>query len=153
RLEAEELATLTPDPRSEDPGLPLRLLRCERLVDGHLSLAISPMPTSPVLLRGLPADEPVVGLTLAPSDGTALYADLARARTVEPWESTAPLVQLVDERGAAFSNPVPVDDPAALTATLRGRDEEDRGALRDLNWDELDSPVGRILEELQASCF
>jgi hypothetical protein len=111
------------------------------------------MPADSVLLLGLPADEPAAGLTLAPSGGTALYADLARARTVVPWESTAPLVQLVDERGVALSNPVPVDDPEALAATLRGRDEEDRGALRELDWDELDSPVGRILEELQASCF
>jgi hypothetical protein len=153
RLEAEELASLTPDLPPEDTGPPLRLLRCERLVDGHLSLAIAPMPTTPVLLFGLPADEPAVGLTLARSEGTALYNDLARARTVDPWESTAPLVRLVDERGVALSNPVPVDDPEALAATLRGRDDADRGALRDLDWDELDSPVGRILEELQASCF
>ncbi len=153
RLEAEELRSLTPDPRPEVTRPPLRLLRCERLVDGHLSLAITPMPTTPVLLRGLPAGEPAVGLTPAPSEGTALYADLARARTVDPWESTAPLVQLVDERGVALSNPVPVDDPEALAATLRGRDDADRGALRELDWEELDSPVGRILEELQASCF
>ena len=153
RLEVEELASLTPAPRPEDFGPPLRLLRCERLVDGHLSLAITPMPTAPVLLLGLPVDELAVGLTLAPSDGTALYANLARARTVDPWESTAPLVQLVDERGVVLSNPVPVDDPEALAATLRGRDDADRGALRELDWDELDSPVGRILEELQASCF
>ena len=153
RLEVEELASLTPDPRPEDTRSPLRLLRCERLIDGHLSLAITPMPASPVLLLGLPPDEPAVGLTLAPSEGTALYADLARARTADPWESTAPLVQLVDERGVALSNPVPVDDPEALAATLRGRDDADRGALRELDWDELDSPVGRILEELQASCF
>jgi hypothetical protein len=153
RLEVEELASLTQDPRPEDTGPPLRLLRCERLVDGHLSLAITPMPTTPVLLLGLPADDPAVGLTLAPSEGTALYADLARARTVDPWEFTAPLVQLVDDRGVALSNPVPVDDPEALAAMLRGRDDADRGALRELDWDELDSPVGRILEELQASCF
>jgi hypothetical protein len=153
RLEVEELASVTPDPPTEDSGPPLRLLRCERLVDGHLSLAIAPMPATPVLLLGLPADEPAVGLRLARSEGTALYADLARARTVDPWESTAPLVQLVDERSAALSNPVPVDDPEALAATLRGRDDVDRGALRDLDWDELDSPVGRILEELQATCF
>jgi hypothetical protein len=153
RLEVEELASLTPDPRPEDTGPPLRLLRCERLVDGHLSLAITPMPATPVLLLGFPVGDPAVGLTLASSEGTALYADLARARTVDPWESTAPLVQLVDDRGVALSNPVPVDDPEALAATLRGRDDADRGALRELDWDELDSPVGRILEELQASCF
>ena len=153
RLEVEEIASIAPDPRPEDTRPPLRLLRCERLVDGHLSLAITPMPSTPVRLRGLPAGEPDVGLMLAPSEGTALYADLARARTVDPWESTAPLVQLVDERGVAVSNPVPVDDPEALAATLRGRDDTDRGALRELDSDELDSPVGRILEELQASCF
>ena len=111
------------------------------------------MPATPVLLLGFPAGDKAVGLTLASSEGTALYADLARARTVDPWESTAPLVQLVDDRGVALSNPVPVDDPEALAATLRGRDDADRGALRELDWDELDSPVGRILEELQASCF
>jgi hypothetical protein len=153
RLEVEELASLTPPPREEDTGPPLRLLRCERLVDGHLSLAITPMPTTSALLRGAPADAPAVGLTLAPSEGTALYTDLARARTVDPWESTAPLVQLVDEGGAALSNPVPIDDPEMLAATLQGRDAADRGALRDLDWDDLDSPVGRILEELQASCM
>jgi hypothetical protein len=153
RLEVEELASLAPDPRPENPGPPLRLLRCERLVDGHLSMAITPMPTTPVRVRGLPAEEPAPGLTLASSEGTALYADLGRARTVDPWESTAPLVQLVDEGGAALSNPVPIDDPEALAAMLRGREDADRGALRDLDWDELDSPVGRILEELQASCY
>ncbi len=153
RLEVEELASLTPEPPAEDTGPPLRLLRCERLVDGHLSLAIAPMPTTAVHLLGVPADQPAVGLRLARSEGTALYADLARARTMDPWESTAPLVQLVNERGVALSNPVPVDDPEALAATLRGRDDADRGALRELDWDELDSPVGRILEELQASCY
>jgi hypothetical protein len=153
RLGVEELASLAPDPRPENPGPPFRLLRCERLVDGHLSMAFTPMPTTPVLLRGLPAEAPAVGLTLASSEGTALYTDLGRARTANPWESTAPLVQLVDEQGAAVSNPVPIDDPETLAAALRRREDADRGALRDLDWDELDSPVGRILEELQGSCY
>ena len=151
-LAKEELARFKPDDRIDEPSLPFRLLRAERLADGHLSLAISPMPTAPVFVVGVGPDRAVIGLVVARSEGTTLYPDLARARSVEAWESTVPLVEVVDADGNQLSNPVPIDDPDALLLALKGRDQTDRGALVDLEWDELDTPVGHILEELQATC-
>src|SRR5262249_57236918 len=48
RLAVEELTSLTPEPTAEDTGPPLRLLRCERLVDGYPPLAIAPLPPPPL---------------------------------------------------------------------------------------------------------
>lgn len=151
-LAKEDLAAFKPDDRIDEPSLPLRLLRAERLADGHLSLAISPVPIQPVFVVGVGPDRAAIGLVVVPSAGTPLYPELARARSAEAWESTVPLVEVVDIDGAQLSNPVPIDDPDALLLALKGRDQTDRGALVDLEWDELDTPVGHILEELQATC-
>jgi len=98
------------------------------------------MPASPVLLLGLPPDEPAVGLTVALRGDRAvrpIWRGRERRILGSPrllWSSWS------SERGVALSNPVPVDDPEALAAMLRGRDDADRGALRELDWDELDAP-------------
>jgi hypothetical protein len=147
-----ELARFTPELRPDEIALPIKLLRAERLPDGHLSLAMTPVPPDGVTLASVGTDSTRVSLHIVRSEGTTLYPDLARGRTAEPWESTAPLVLLVDAEASPISNPIPIDDPEALEAALRTRGDEDRGALNDLEWQDLDTPVGRILEELQATC-
>ena len=152
-LTFSELSELTPELISDEALFPLRLLRAERLPDGHLSLAMTPVPAIEVSVTGIGGREAGIGLHVVPSDGTTLYPELARARTLEPWESTESLVFLADLQGRPLSNAVPVDDPEALDAALRTPDDQDRGALGELMWEDLDSPVGRILEELQATCI
>lgn len=135
-------------------GYAHRLLRAERLPDGHLSLAAEPVPPDDTFVTGVGLGQSALPLTIVASNrSTTLYSHLARARTVTVWESTAVLVELVNSEGKPISNRVPIDDPVALESVLRKREERDQGALSELEWDELDTPVGRILQELQASCF
>ena len=147
-----DLEQFTPEALPDEEGFPIRLLRAERLPDGHLSVAMTPMPVEAVFLAGQGSTEARIPLHIVRAEGTTLYPDLGRGRTVTPWESTDPLVAAFGADGSQLSNPVPIDDPEALEAFLRIRSDADRGELNGLEWEELDTPVGRILEELQATC-
>ena len=153
-LAPEELEQYRLDELKPEVAYPYRLLRAERLLDGHLSLAAEPIPPDDTFVTGVGLGQTALPLTIVASDlSTTLYSHLARARTITAWESTAVLVELVNAKGKPISNRVPIDDPVALEIALRKREERDQGALSELEWDELETPVGRILQELQASCF
>jgi HKD family nuclease len=153
-LAPEELEQYRRDESKPEAAYPYRLLRAERLPDGHLSLATEPVPPDDTFVSGVGLGLAALPLTIvAPDHSTTLYRHLARARTVTAWESTAVLIELVNAGGKPISNRVPIDDPVALEAVLRKREERDQGALSELEWDELETPVGRILQDLQASCF
>lgn len=153
-LAPEELEQYRKDEPKPEVAYPYKLLRAERLPDGHLSLAVEPVPPDDTCVTGVGLGQTALPLTIVALDRcTTLYSHLARARTVPAWESTAVLIELVNAEGQPISNRVPIDDPVALEAVLQKREERDQGALSELEWDELETPVGRILQELQASCF
>jgi hypothetical protein len=151
-LVPDDLVRFTADRPEATADLSHRLIRAELLPDGHLSIAVTPAPVPDVRVAGVGSDEPAVAVTIIPGPGTDLYPDLARGRTEDGWTSPATLVELVDGDGVVVSNRVAIDEPQALLAALAERDDTDRGALSDLDWHDLDNPVGAILEELQASC-
>jgi hypothetical protein len=153
-LASEDLEQYQSDEPKPEEAYPYRLLRAEILPDGHLSLAVVPIPPDDTLVAGIGLDEAALPLTIAASDrSTPLYKQLARARTVSTWESLGMLVELVNATGKPISNRIPIDDSVALESILRKREERDQRALSELEWDELETPVGRILQELQTSCF
>jgi HKD family nuclease len=153
-LAPEDLEQYRTDVSEPEATYPYRLLRAEKLPDGHLSLAAEPIPPDGTFVIGVGLDQTKLPLVIVASDrSTALYNHLARARTVTAWESVSVLVELVNAEGKPISNRVPIDDPVALETALRKREERDQGALSELEWDELETPVGRILQDLQASCF
>ncbi len=153
-LSPEELEQYRQDETNPEVTYPFKLLRAERLPDGHLSLAIGTVPPNETWVTGIGLGQDKIPLMIVASDSsTTLYNHLARARTVTAWESTAVLVELVNAEGNPISNRVPIDDPEALEIVLRKREERDQGILAELEWEELETPVGRILQELQASCF
>jgi len=153
-LAHEDLERYHMDVPEPEATYPYRLLRAEKLLDGHLSLAAEPIPPDDTFVIGVGLDQTKLPLVIVASDrSTVLYNHLARARTVTAWESMSVLVELVNAEGKPISNRVPIDDPVALETALRKREERDQGALSELEWDELETPVGRILQDLQTSCF
>jgi hypothetical protein len=153
-LAPEDLEQYRKDEPEPEMTYPYRLLRAERLPDGHLSLAVEPVPPDDTFVTGASMGQAALPLAIVAADHrTTLYNHLARARTITIWESTAVLVELVNAEGKVISNRVPIDDPMALATILQKREERDQGALSELEWDELETPVGRILQELQESCF
>jgi hypothetical protein len=141
-LDRTHVTTLTVDREPDSTPLPLALLSARQLDDDRIEVAFRPRSD---------ARPPH---TLVLSDGQ-LRSTVEDGRTVEPFGlgEQAQLVWLEDEAGAILSNRVPPDHPARLREWLREPAQRDDQRPRELDADDAQTPLGRILLRLNQECI
>jgi hypothetical protein len=141
-LDCAQVTSLTVDREPDITPLPLALLSARQLHDDRIEVAYR--------LRG--DARPLHTLVL--SDGQQ-HSTVEDGCTVEPFglgEQTQ-LVWLEDDAGGVLSNRVPPDDPARLREWLREPAQRGDERPRELDADDAQTPLGRILLRLNQECI
>jgi hypothetical protein len=141
-LDGAHVISLTVDRDPDGTPLPLALLSARQLDDGRIEVAYRP--------RG-DAGPPH---TLVLSDGQQ-RSTVTDRRTVQPFglSEQTQLVWLEDDAAAILSNRMPPDHPARLRDWLREPAQRDDERPRELDADDAQTPLGRILLRLNQECI